>query len=75
MPLTHVLIYQEKVIVAEGMFRYLLFEPCPKKISVKFCRRALAEADLAWVCAWKQGIMREFCEIGRQREKDGTIML
>src|SRR5471032_895050 len=35
MPLTRVLIYQEKVIVAEGIFRYLLFELCGKKTMLK----------------------------------------
>lgn len=35
MPLTRVLIYQEKVIVAEGIFRYLLFELWQKKTMLK----------------------------------------
>jgi len=35
MPLTRVLIYQEKVIVAEGIFRYLFFESGLKATTLK----------------------------------------
>jgi hypothetical protein len=73
MPLTRVLIYQEKVIVAEGIFRYLLFELWRNKTMLN---TELMEPDMSIRLQFdhqKEELMSEFTGIHREVLKDGTI--
>ncbi|GBU13798.1 hypothetical protein AwEntero_23990 [Enterobacterales bacterium] len=71
--LTSLLIYQEKVLAAEGIFRYLLTVILQAPATLKYERVTVCMTHPASFDNKKEELMSEFKGIQREVLEDGTI--